>query len=193
MYVINKTVISNTEPENKYVFWYYPKTGRIYMYNEDGWQPLDKLGEELTSKKVNTKSVKWEDGTYSRQIDSQEASLMPKIVEISSQMVEATDPITQNKTIFNVPNISETSMLAKSNTFLKLVVNDGAAKTMWEQQYLTAYTITFRNVKTTLIDGVFYETIIEINYTTGSPIASVMHKVADLRTGDIQYYLNTQV
>jgi hypothetical protein len=66
MYVINKTVISNTEPENKYVFWYYPKTGRIYMYNEDGWQPLDKLGEELTSKKVNTKSVKWEDDIYSR-------------------------------------------------------------------------------------------------------------------------------
>jgi hypothetical protein len=45
--------------------------------------------------------------------------------------------------------------------------------------------ITFRNVKTTLIDGIFYETIIEINYTANSPTASVMHKVGDIPTGDI--------
>lgn len=57
MYVINKTVISNTEPENKYVFWYYPKTERIYMYNEDGWQPLDKL-EELQQIKNELEEIK---------------------------------------------------------------------------------------------------------------------------------------
>lgn len=157
------------------------------------WEGNEVLAGELTSKKVNTKSVKWEDDTYSRQIDSQEASLMPKIVEISSQMAEATNPITQNKLNINIPNISETGMLAKSNKFLKLVVNDGKGKTIWGQQYLTDNVITFRNVKTSLIDNVFYETIIEIIYALDLPTASVMHKVADLQTGDIQYYLATSL
>lgn len=156
------------------------------------WEGNEVLAGELTSKKVNTQSVKWEDDTYSRQIDSQEASLMPKIVEISSQMVEATNPITQNKVNFNVPNISQTGMLAQSNKFLKLVVNEESTKTIWEQQQLTNSAITFRNVKTSLIDNVFWETIIEINYALDLPTASVMHKVADLQIGDIQYYLNTQ-
>jgi hypothetical protein len=62
---------------------------------------------------------------------------MPKIVEITSQMAEVTNPTTQNKMDITIPNISKISMLAKSNTFLKLVVNDGATKTMWEQQQLT--------------------------------------------------------
>jgi hypothetical protein len=48
---------------------------------------------------------------------------MPKIVEISSQMVRVTNPITQNKLDIDIPNISEIGMLAKSNKFLKLVVN----------------------------------------------------------------------
>lgn len=157
------------------------------------WEGNEVLAGELTSKKVNTKSVKWEDDTYSRQIDAQEASLMPKIVETSSQTVKVTNPITQNKLDIQIPNISEIGMLAKSNKFLKLVVNEESIKTIWGQQQLTNSTITFRNVKTTLIDNVFYETIIEIIYALDLPTASVMHKVADLQTGDIQYYLATSL
>lgn len=157
------------------------------------WEGNEVLAGELTSKKVNTKSVKWEDDNYSRQIDSYEASLMPKIVEISSQTVKVTNPITQNKLDIAIPNISEIGMLAKSNKFLKLVVNEESTKTIWGQQQLTNSTITFRNVKTTLIDNVFYETIIEIIYALDLPTASVMHKVADLQTGDIQYYLATSL
>lgn len=66
MYVINKTVISNTAPENKYVFWYQPKTERVYMYREDGWQPLDKLEEfqQIKNKLEEIKSTVIDTNTY---------------------------------------------------------------------------------------------------------------------------------
>ena len=40
MIVIDKLVVSNKEPENKYVIWYSPVTKETYRWFKDGWEKI---------------------------------------------------------------------------------------------------------------------------------------------------------